>query len=272
MPLSNLIKRISFSLKEGIFGCRDCRENLEELMLKLIAHEIRNPVTQIGGLVNRLHAKYTNGEGERFISEKDITKLNAIKKEADRICGITFIFDELIRNPVFRPKQADIDSIISNIIKIELHDLARFHWHSNHQKQPLVDSARLSFALLNIVRNAKDAIIEKNTECKKEEVIYHGEIVITTSSDADTFCVEIRNNGVAIPKEALSEIFRPYFSTKGEGKGFGLTIARDIIEKHSGTIHVKSGPDETSFRMIFPLKQAEKNQQRNFADSIPAFT
>lgn len=268
------LKKIYFSFKIKFLGCRTCRENMEELMLKLIAHEIRNPIALIGGLANRLHTRYTNEGQERFINDNDITKLKTIKKESDRICGITLIFDELIKNPVFNPKKANIDDIISNIIKIESHDAIQFHRHSLHKIQPLIDSARLSFALLNIVRNARDAVMERKEKCNKEAKIYNGEITICTETDADKniFRIEIKNNGAPISKETMNEIFKPYFSTKGEKRGFGLTIAKDIIERHKGAINVKSAPEETIFEILLPIKTSGRNRQRGNTDLTPAFT
>jgi signal transduction histidine kinase len=84
-----------------------------------------------------------------------------------------------------------------------------------------------------------------------------GELRIRARRDLDAVCVEIGDNGPGIPAEIKSRIFDPFFTTKpvGEGTGLGLDTAMRIVQKHHGTIEVKSKPGDTRFLVRIPLQQ-----------------
>jgi Signal transduction histidine kinase len=84
-----------------------------------------------------------------------------------------------------------------------------------------------------------------------------GELRIRARRDLDAVCVEIGDSGPGIPAEIKSRIFDPFFTTKpvGEGTGLGLDTAMRIVQKHHGTIEVKSKPGETRFLVRIPLQQ-----------------
>ena len=84
-----------------------------------------------------------------------------------------------------------------------------------------------------------------------------GELIIRARRDLDAVCVEIRDSGPGIPDEIKSRIFDPFFTTKpvGEGTGLGLDTTMQIVQKHHGTIEVKSKPGETRFLVRIPLQQ-----------------
>jgi signal transduction histidine kinase len=66
--------------------------------------------------------------------------------------------------------------------------------------------------------------------------------------------IEVHNNGPAIPMEILEKIFVPFFSTKKEGSGIGLSLSRQIISNHGGQINVESNePKGTTFRVLLPV-------------------
>ena len=84
-----------------------------------------------------------------------------------------------------------------------------------------------------------------------------GELRICARRALDSVCVEIGDTGPGIPDEVKSRIFDPFFTTKpvGEGTGLGLDTAMRIVQKHHGTIEVKSGPGDTRFLVRVPLEQ-----------------
>jgi signal transduction histidine kinase len=98
----------------------------------------------------------------------------------------------------------------------------------------------------NLIDNAVDALSEQTSERL---------LTISTRRRLDGVCVEIADNGPAIPAEVLPRIFEPFFTTKGVGKGsgLGLSIAYKIVVKHHhGEIQVSSTPDETRFEVRLP--------------------
>jgi signal transduction histidine kinase len=101
----------------------------------------------------------------------------------------------------------------------------------------------------NLIDNAIFAL-EKN-----------GELAIETSRDHRNITVGIIDNGAGIPREIISRIFDPFFSTKkvGEGTGIGLDIVKRIVKHHQGEIKVTSEPGRTEFAVCLPLEQKQES-------------
>lgn len=113
---------------------------------------------------------------------------------------------------------------------------------------------QLNQVWINIINNAVDAMKAK------------GQIIIRIKpSDSEYVIIEIENNGPEIPKEDLSRIFEPYFTTKpkGEGVGLGLSITKQIIDKHKGKIEVESCPQNTLFRIVLPVDTPENINRKS---------
>jgi len=95
----------------------------------------------------------------------------------------------------------------------------------------MLDPKQWKRAVLNIILNALEA-------CPP------GGRVRVLSRRSDTHCeIEIRDDGPGIPKDALEQVFDPYFTTKPGGTGLGLSITRGIVEEHGGTIDISSSPE-----------------------------
>lgn len=111
-----------------------------------------------------------------------------------------------------------------------------------------VDKQRIQHAILNIIKNAIDAIPERGT------------VYITAKEDVKNRFVEIkiRDTGLGIEKENIDKIFEPFFTTKtnGKGTGLGLFVAREIIKEHDGSVEVESTLGEgTTFTIKLPVKE-----------------
>lgn len=106
----------------------------------------------------------------------------------------------------------------------------------------------LTQVLINILKNAKDALSQTQVEKKQ--------IVISTYKESNNAIIQIDDNGGGIEESNLEKIFEPYFSTKGEynGTGLGLYISKTILEKHfKGTLKVINITNGASFKIILPI-------------------
>ncbi len=114
------------------------------------------------------------------------------------------------------------------------------------------DPTQLSQVFLNILINAAQAIPQK------------GAITISSSEDEKNVCVKISDNGCGIPKEILTKIFDPFFSTKHSGAGLGLSVSYNIIKvHHQGDIKVDSAPGNgTAFTILLPKKEGENGNRQ----------
>ncbi|HVI80012.1 MAG TPA: ATP-binding protein, partial [Candidatus Acidoferrum sp.] len=107
------------------------------------------------------------------------------------------------------------------------------------------DSDQIHQVLLNLLLNSIQATDQG------------GKIVVTMERQPSTAVIEVTDNGRGITPEHLPNIFRPFFTTKGEGTGLGLSLARRIVEEHQGRIDVTSTVGEgTTFAVVLPLQRA----------------
>jgi signal transduction histidine kinase len=106
------------------------------------------------------------------------------------------------------------------------------------------DSDQIHQVLLNLLLNALQAIDA------------NGKITVTLSATGTTAVVEVADNGRGIAPDHLPNIFRPFYTTKGDGTGLGLSLARRIVEDHQGRIDVSSTLGKgTTFTVVLPLKR-----------------
>jgi CheY-like chemotaxis protein len=121
--------------------------------------------------------------------------------------------------------------------------------------QPTVkmDQSHLTQVILNIVLNARDALMEKGGT---------GKIVLIVECDDKYAILRIGNNGPPIPEEILDKIFEPFFTTKAKGgTGLGLAIVKKLVETAGGTIDVSSTENWTEFVIRLPIYTEEKNRE-----------
>ena len=101
---------------------------------------------------------------------------------------------------------------------------------------------------MNILTNAKAAMMPAG-----------GELGITTRFDAENIYITVTDTGKGIPPDILHKIFEPYFTTKPDGSGLGLTMTYKMIKEHGGDIQVHSEVGKgTRFTLILPITRSEK--------------
>jgi signal transduction histidine kinase len=109
----------------------------------------------------------------------------------------------------------------------------------------MASGSELNQVWTNLIDNAADAM--KGS----------GKLTIRTARENDFVLVEIADNGVGIPPDALPRIFDPFFTTKGvgEGTGLGLDVVNRIIKNVGGHVNVTSVPGDTRFQVRIPMQQ-----------------
>jgi signal transduction histidine kinase len=105
------------------------------------------------------------------------------------------------------------------------------------------DEKLLEQVMINLINNSRHAL----------EGTPDPEIQISARVDNDQVLIEVRDNGSGIPEDIIDNIFIPYFTTRSEGSGIGLSLTRQIMRLHGGNISVKSRPGiETIFTLKLP--------------------
>jgi signal transduction histidine kinase len=115
----------------------------------------------------------------------------------------------------------------------------------------LFDEAQLRQALLNLLRNAREAMPGG------------GPIDVRVAADAMSVVVDVEDRGGGIPEPIRARVFDPFFSTKGEGTGLGLAITRHIVEAHGGSVTCEPRDGGgTRFRIALPIAPAKSTRFR----------
>lgn len=213
-------------------------------MAALIAHEVRNPLSSIG-LNTELLTELI--EEEPTLSDKNVGEApnlcRAITTEVDRLTAITEEYLQFARLPKPKRQLDQINPIASNLAEFERENMALRSVTLRIDLAPdlppvLVDDAQMRQALLNLLRNAADAV----------ESVGGGEVTLTTRlvQEDDMAQVEIRvtDTGPGIAEDILPELFEPFFSTKEGGTGLGLALTHQIIREHGGQLRVDSPRDQ----------------------------
>jgi len=195
-----------------------------------VAHDIRNPLNAIKLLSG--HALDLL-DRESHPAEKS---LRTISEEADRLAEIVSSFLSLARETELKREPVEMDALLGECLRLFQQDAEAREIRlvsDLHAKgvELMLDPKQWKRAVLNIILNALEA-------CPP------GGRVRVLSRRSDTHCeIEIRDDGPGIPKDALEQVFDPYFTTKPGGTGLGLSITRGIVEEHGGTIDISSSPE-----------------------------
>lgn len=149
--------------------------------------------------------------------------------------------------PTFAEIQMDqlIQSIM-NLLQPEMNAAGIQFTFENMPKQNSVqaDAEQLSMVLINLVKNAKEAL--EHTDNPRIQIKSYGQ--------NQSVLIDVTDNGPGIEPEALDDIFIPFFTTKENGSGIGLSLSRQIIQQHGGTIKVYSQPGK-GCRIVVTLKE-----------------
>ena len=217
-----------------------------------VAHEIYNPLTAI--IVNsQLIRRMLPTVNEDLFESLDLIE-NAGVRASQVIRGLLGAArkEEMESSPV------DLNHSIESALALLNHEINKrpVVIEKNFQaNMPLLtgNQDHLQGVWINLIMNALDAI-ESN----------EGTIQITTRLLDAAFEVTIYDNGKGIPKNKLSRIFEPYFTTKGpgQGTGLGLSVCFRVVKQHGGTIQVESKPDKgTKFIVLLPLTSLEVEEE-----------
>jgi signal transduction histidine kinase len=150
----------------------------------------------------------------------------------------------------------DINESVEEMLEIIRHNIKYNYIDVNVNVEPNTNLMILGYknelmqTLLNIVNNAKESIIKE----KSKDKITQGTIEINIKNVNNKVQIDISDNGSGIPQKYINQIFEPYFTTKKDGHGIGLYMARLIIEdKIGGTINASNTQDGARFTIQLEL-------------------
>ncbi|MBI5026877.1 MAG: sensor histidine kinase [Nitrospirae bacterium] len=252
------IESLHCELEKSIFDLSKTQQRLVESeklsalgrLTADVAHEIRNPLTGVGGFARRLYKIASDGTKEKEYAELIVSEVDKLEKTLKDV----LIFS---RDARFYLELAHLDDVVDSSLKefsaiFEEQNIEVKKDYRAAQCKALLDRDQVKQALYNFIINALDAMSGKGTLIVRTYIEF--------LNDIDYIAVDICDNGKGIPAENIKLIFEPFYSTKaiGVGTGLGLSICKKIMDEHSGMIKVRSKLNEGStFTLYFPLQREE---------------
>jgi len=214
-------------------------------MAAKVAHEIRNPLSSIS-----LNTELLEDEILSFanVNADEASELiRSIAVEVDRLAQLSDEYLRFSRLPALQFSQCNMNSVINDLVRFQRKSLSRKNITIKSQLDKRlpniwIDKEQLRRAILNLLRNAAEAMPEG------------GPIILQTDQQNCNIRILVKDNGIGIAPEDMTNIFNPFFSTKSVGTGLGLSNTRQIVEEHGGTISCQSQPGKgTVFTIQLPL-------------------
>lgn len=214
-------------------------------MAAQITHELRNPLSSIGLnselLLDDLPPEH---EGRPL--------LKSIIREVERLREITEEYLRFARLP--RPERApvDLNHAAEELIEFLRSEMQQAGVKLRLDPDPvvrpaLIDPNQLRAALLNLVRNAREAIVGRGTG-------EGGHVVLRVRTLGGIASVSVSDDGPGMDAATRERVLEPFFSTKPQGTGLGLSMVQKIVDTHAGTVAVESAPGKgTTVTLTFPL-------------------
>lgn len=214
-----------------------------------IAHEIKNPITPIKLSAERLLRRF----GSKFDGDdKDVFQrcVESILTQVESLRTLVNEFGKFARLPTIRPTLSELIPVIRHAMDVFKEGYPaidfKFVIESSTIPQVMIDPEQMNRALVNVIGNAVDAMMESSGR---------GELVATCTWDKaiEKVVILITDTGPGIPADIKDRVFEPYVSSKSGGTGLGLAIASQIIAEHGGYVRIaKSSAEGTTIRIELP--------------------
>ena len=224
-----------------------------------LAHEIRNPLVAIRTFTQLLPERYEDAEFRNGFQSLAL-------KEVDRICGL--ITDLLSFARPSRPNvaQEDMNSVIDGIARIldtqaKEKSVELVREFAPNLPKVWIDREQMKQVFMNLIFNGIQAMNDGGTITISTRIFTPE----ATEQSPSFVQVEVKDTGIGIPSENLEHIFDPFFTSKDEGSGLGLSISHQIVQEHGGYVTVESKVGKgTSFLVNIPIgKPVRAMTERN---------
>ena len=218
-----------------------------------VAHEIKNPLASISIYVQLLSRKL---EKDKSITlEEAKSSIDVISQEIERLNKIAVDFLFAVKPMNVNQNLEDLNSVVRKTVALCNAELAQNNVEleldlATTLPKVYIDKGLIEQSILNLVKNALQAF---DTEKKGNT------IKIKTFIDADSVKLSVEDNGCGMSEEQMARIFEPYYTTKAQGTGLGLTTIFKIMKEHGGQITVSSKEEKGSvFTIQLPVPQSER--------------
>jgi two-component system, NtrC family, nitrogen regulation sensor histidine kinase NtrY len=237
----------------------------QQLLVRVLTHEIMNSLTPIISLSDTL----CSGLQQNTLEHDDVlTAVKAINRRSNGLLQFVENYRKLqhISQPQYQ--EVRIGEVVEDLKR--LYPAPQFSYEIEDEQQTVrMDRSQIEQVLINLLKNAQEAVDNVGKDYVKKDKVGKDKvgkdkvgkdkephIVFATrlSDNKHDMIISITDNGTGILPEVLERVFVPFFTTKTNGSGIGLSICKQIVTLHGGTITASSKPNEyTTFRVVLPI-------------------
>jgi two-component system nitrogen regulation sensor histidine kinase NtrY len=256
-----MIRRKDTDLK--LVSVQDIRNELEfkemesyRKLISVLTHEIMNLLSPLTSVSKELYSMFRNNDSPKDLSQLDettiqtaITGLQLINEHSNGLLNFVNNYRKISKIPqpefiTFDPEEWLEQLNIVYAGKMKEYGIQFRILSDKSIKEIIADKKLLNQVMINLINNAFEALMETEAERKLE--------IQLTKNQQNRIIIKVINNGPLIPPGLLDKIFVPFFTTKKNGSGIGLSISQEIMKLHNGSIvAVSSGENQTAFILEF---------------------
>lgn len=221
-------------------------------LIRVLTHEIVNSITPIYSLseTTRLLLEQCSEDemNQEEIKEQLFKSVRTIESRSQGLLRFVQDYRKITQVPQARLEEITLSDLIARIVilmrpELESHGISLRAEIQNSKLNLLIDAQLIEQVLINLIINAKDAV----------DSLENPDIKIVTSSNLKQFFIEIVDNGKGVELEDLDQIYTPFYTTKQNGNGIGLSLSKNIMRMHNGSIRYMRKGENTHFILTFPL-------------------
>lgn len=260
---------LNLSIRKTVFKIQDKTVNLASLqnirteleeeeievwkkLISVLTHEIMNSVTPIKSLTNtviKMYEKSGDPEGLKASAHDDdiLLALKTIQKRSKGLLSFVEIYRNLTKIPLPVFNKIELKNLFSEILILMNSQLQSSVIVLSTEVNPInlkltADEKLITQVIINLVKNSIESVNNKKD----------GKVQIKAFlSPQSEIIIQVTDNGTGILADLIDKVFIPFFTTKEHGSGIGLSLSRQIMKLHGGTIGVSSKP---GFDTVFSLK------------------
>jgi len=232
--------------KHSLFSIQNIQQEIDvqeiesyQKLIKVLTHEIMNSM----GPILSLSKSLKNSAGQ---SEKLVSGLNAIENTGEGLIHFIQEYRKLISLPPPEKTLFALAELFSHMQYLFSEECSKnhitFNVHLNDQGLKLMaDQHQVEQILVNLIKNSLESL----------KAYSNGKIEIMTYRLSDTIFIQVEDNGPGIKENLKDQVFVPFYTTKNNGSGIGLSLSRQIMNKHDGSIQFFSIPNK---KTVFTLR------------------
>ncbi|MFD2587497.1 sensor histidine kinase [Croceitalea marina] len=223
-------------------------------LIRVLTHEIMNTITPITSISESILKYYKTRDGLVSTEQLDENKLNStakglevIKNQGNDLMEFVQSYRSLLSVPKPDKKLVSVKQLFEKVqvlMEIDADSGTKIFWElADESLELFIDEKQITQVLINLVKNAIHSL----------EGQQNGEVRVSAFIDAKAKKnIEVRDNGPGIPSDILEDIFIPFFTTKEKGTGIGLSLSKQIMQMHGGSLKLYSVLNkETVFTLTF---------------------